>query len=651
MVATLLLTLLTAPPTAADALAWYGQTVPDAILAYQAWDAANRGGLGNSDGQTSGDLGWGESTFLRNYVSCYRVTGDPYWLDKFIDHFDRMLTSQQDRNGDGWLAWDSIRYSVGIVYVVSSTGAEGLELSPATRRINVTSGGERVTGHRYAVLMPTADTVRVLDRDGKDVVIPDTPYAGLLVLDPFGGQTYPNEADAKAAKAYGYLVLKGPGKANAQFMVESVAPEWIEFVVHDGMVTYPMAQFCELVLADASLPPKYGDAARKYLAWFEQHVYRKWAKYWMQVDAETGAYTFTSSQTERYPNYLLPHNQFLALARAYLVLQAVDTVKPALRDDYRAKAVAMLTYFQQNLHGALDGRAYVWNYWDPPAGQDLRRHVEDYSHATIDVGSVIEAAQRGLVFTEDDVVKLARTYTDVMSGGDPNSNKVTPRVDGSGEAVHQAWWEWVRTGLYDEAAFRKGLRAGAAAPTVCEMLAEFGAVTAADRVQALANTAALKQLAATAGDSNLSFELGVGEQVAGWSFQRWSTDTGDGTFTWSSDAVDGQRSAQLTGTEGTPNIVLQMSPLEFAARTKVTVVVQYKTEAEAKPYLSFIADVPGGEKQYDNSPRLERTETWRKASWSFTTQPGVTLGRLYLRNSGLGTVWYDALTVTREPVP
>lgn len=654
MSAVLLLTLLapviTAPPTAAEALAWYGRAVPEAILEYQSWDLTHRGGKGDSDSRTSGDLGWGESTFLRNYVSCYRVTGDPYWLDKFIDHFDRMLANQHDRNGDGFLAWDSIRYSVGIVKVVSSSGADGLELTPATRRVDVTSGGERITGHHYAVTFPTADTVRVLDLDRKDMVIADTPYPGFLVLDPCGGKTYPGEAEAKAAQAYGYLVLKGPGRAQAQFRVETVAPEWIEFVVHDGMVTYPMAQFCELVLGDASLPARYGDAARRYLGWFEQQIHRKWAKYWLQVDATAGAYTFTASVTERYPNYLLPHNQYLALARAYLVLQAIEAVPQPLRGDYRTKAVAMLTYFRRYLRPALDGRAYVWNYWDPPAGQDLRRHVEDYSHATIDVGAVIEAAQRGLVFTADDVVKLARTYTDVMSGGDPESDKVTPRVDGTGNATNRAWWEWIRTGLYDTAAFRKGLRAGAAVPTVCEMLADLGAVTADDRRQAVANTAQLQQLVATAADGNLSFELGVGGQVAAWTFQTWSADAGGGTFEWSTDAVDGQRSAALCGTQGTPNLVLEMGALEFDRPTKITVSLQYKTEAEAKPYLSFIANVPDGERQYDSSPRLERSETWRKASWSFTTRPGVTVGRFYLRNGGLGTVWYDALTVTREPV-
>ncbi len=584
MSAMLLLTLLAAPPAPADALAWFGREVPAAILEYQSWDLAHRGGRGDSDAQTSGDLGWGESTFLRNYVSCYRVTGDPYWLDKFIDHFDRMLASQHDRNRDGFLAWDSIRFSVGIVTVRPPREGGPLSLTPASNRINVTTGGERITGRSYAVLMPTADSVRIIDLDRKDVVLGDTPYAGLLVLDPFGGAAYPSEAAAKEAKAYGYLVLRGPGQANAQFTVDSIAPEWLEFVVHDGMIAHPMAQFVELVMA-------------------------------------------------------------------YLVLQAVDAIEPALRDDYRAKAVAMLTYFKRHLREGLDGRAYVWNYWDPPAGQEVRRNAEDYSHATIDVGAVVEAAQRGLVFGADDVVKIARTFTDLMSGGDPASDLVTARVDGQGAASHRASWEWVRTGLYDAAAFRKGLRAGAAVPTICEMLYELGAVTDADRRQARANTAQLQALLANAEAGNPSFEFGVGEQIVGWKYATWSADAGAGTMQWSTDAIDGQRSVALTGTSGTPNLVLEMSPLEVTGPTRITISLQYKTEAEAKASLSFIADVPDGERQYDSSPRLERSETWRKASWTFTTRPGVTLGRLYLRNGGLGTVWYDALTVTREPVP
>jgi len=529
MSAMLLLTLLAAPPAPADALAWFGREVPAAILEYQSWDLAHRGGRGDSDAQTSGDLGWGESTFLRNYVSCYRVTGDPYWLDKFIDHFDRMLASQHDRNRDGFLAWDSIRFSVGIVTVRPPREGGPLSLTPASNRINVTTGGERITGRSYAVLMPTADSVRIIDLDRKDVVLGDTPYAGLLVLDPFGGAAYPSEAAAKEAKAYGYLVLRGPGQANAQFTVDSIAPEWLEFVVHDGMIAHPMAQFVELVMADPALPPAYAAAARRYLAWFEQQVYRKWAKYWLPVDDQAGAYTFTSAATERYPNYLLPHNQYLALARAYLVLQAVDAIEPALRDDYRAKAVAMLTYFKRHLREGLDGRAYVWNYWDPPAGQEVRRNAEDYSHATIDVGAVVEAAQRGLVFGADDVVKIARTFTDLMSGGDPASDLVTARVDGQGAASHRASWEWVRTGLYDAAAFRKGLRQAPRSRTICEMLYELGAVTDANGGRPGPTPRNCRRCSPRRGGQP-SFEFGVGEQIVGWKYATWSADAGAGTI-------------------------------------------------------------------------------------------------------------------------
>ncbi|MBI2301055.1 MAG: hypothetical protein HYU66_19260, partial [Armatimonadetes bacterium] len=75
--------------------------------------------------------------------------------------------------------------------------------------------------------------------------------------------------------------------------------------------------------------------------------------------------------------------------------------------------------------------------------------------------------------------------------------------------------------------------------------------------------------------------------------------------------------------------------------------VRYKTASGAKPSLSLIAEVPGGERQYDNSPALPPSETWSTASWTATTKPGVTEARIFLRNSGVGTVWYDDLRVSR----
>lgn len=643
--------LLAAPPTGAEAVALLGQTVPAAIGAYQDWEALHRDGRGHSEAKTSGALAWGESSWLCNYLSCYVATRDRYWLDKLVDHFDRMLANQHEQ--DGFRVWDDTRYSAAIVKVVTPPAADGPSLTPPEQREWATRFGDQVTGHRYRVEFTTADRVRVVDQTTGQPAMAPTAYAGELVLDVFSGRSWRTAAEARAAKACCPLTLKGAGRAGVGFDIETVAVEPIQFVVHDGMIAYPVARFIAAVCTDPSLKADYGAAADRYLAWFDRHVYQKWSRHWRQVDAATGAYQFTAGRTERYPGYLLPHNQYLALARAYLVLQGLDGVPQ--RAAYREKLLAMARYFQRHLKPQLDGRAYLWNYWDPPAGQDdIRRSPEDFSHATIDVGFLVEAAQSGVVFTADDAVRVARTYTDVMSNGDTKAPRLSHNVTGQGPKKDGLAWDWALLGLYDAAAFRQAVAmAGGSAtnwPQLVEVVARLGGVNEADRAACRQRSERLRAVLGAARDGNLGFEAGLSDLPLGWACQRWSEAVGDGRFEWSTEAHEGRRSLALIGTAGRPNLVAECHRRWSPAQpTSYRVTVYYRTRGEAKPYLSYVAALPGGQQQYDSSPFLTAQASWTKATWQFRTTAGSADGRLFLRNAGVGTVWYDAVEVTAVP--
>lgn len=638
-----------APPTGEHARALLGRSPAEAIGEYQDWDATFRGGIGNSDDTTSGGLAWAEARFLQNYLSCYEAVGDPYWLDKFVDHFDRMLATQQDRNGDGFLAWDTTRYSVGIVEVAEAQNARGLKLLPKLQREDVTRRGQNVTGHRYAIIFPTADSLRVVDLDANEVVLDDTPYDKALVLDLFAGRAW--RTAREAAEATTPLTLTGPGREGARFILKTVAPEWIEFVVHDGMVSYPLARFVEAVYRDSALLAVYKPAADRYAAWFANHVHRKWERYWKQVDAGCGAYTYTTAVTEKNPGFLLPHNHYLSLAAAYAVLQDVAALPD--RAAYRDKALAMARYFRRNLRPQLDGRAYLWNNWDPAPPQAVRTEIEDYGHASIDLMFVTEAVPRGLEFTVEDAVKFARTYTDVMGNGDPAQPQMSFRVDGKGAKTRSYWHGWAGLGRFDEPAFRQAVKmadgATAAWPQLTEVTAAVGGVSAADHAACRAHTAGLRALLAKAADGNLGFELGLGDRPLAWSYGVAGSEAGSGRVEWSTEAVEGARSLALIAESGTPLVVAELPLDGFTGATRVTVAVRYKTAGEARPNLTFRAVLPGGLRRQEESDPLPLSAAWREATWAFTTRPPVKSGSLLLRNSGGGTVWYDDLRLTRQP--
>ena len=66
---------------------------------------------------SSATLAWGESYYLNAYVKMYRVTRYMRWLDKVVDHFDRIVTNMSDHDGDGIPGWHT-----GLVFRVQDAG-------------------------------------------------------------------------------------------------------------------------------------------------------------------------------------------------------------------------------------------------------------------------------------------------------------------------------------------------------------------------------------------------------------------------------------------------------------------------------------------------------------------------------------------------
>lgn len=84
-------------------------------------DFAYNVGNGNKLSSDSGKLAWGETRTMLSYLSVFKSTGDYYYLNKFIDHAENVLTGRDDRLGrKDWKglikpAWSSNNpsYSIG----------------------------------------------------------------------------------------------------------------------------------------------------------------------------------------------------------------------------------------------------------------------------------------------------------------------------------------------------------------------------------------------------------------------------------------------------------------------------------------------------------------------------------------------------------
>lgn len=199
------------------------------------------------------------------------------------------------------------------------------------------------------------------------------------------------------------------------------------YVVHSGMISYPMARFVEEV---------YGDPSLWSLTTFDGTTYKAKADWVLARVKETasahadqwrqgpnpleGYYVFRPDATFlAYPGRDLPLNQQNALGRTLVCLTRIAT-----DGTYHDKVKRLARYLLTNL--TLDAQgAYVWNYW----GGAYSAPGEDISHAAISVDYALQSYLRWTEFSGSDMTAFAATFTEHVVS-DVNNNY--PYIGGSG---------------------------------------------------------------------------------------------------------------------------------------------------------------------------------------------------------------------------
>jgi len=181
------------------------------------------------------------------------------------------------------------------------------------------------------------------------------------------------------------------------------------YVVHSGMIGYPVAELARLVAAagledepdDDGVP--FGDKLPDWIAAAEEVV----AAHDDQWDP-AGFYRFRADATFlRFPDRDVPFNQSNAMGRLLLALYDV-TAEPA----YLAKATALAEALLDGITTA--GGAHRWNYWGGPWASP----GEDVSHAAINVDFAFLAAEAGVVFDAGDLDGFSETFLQVLYDDD-----------------------------------------------------------------------------------------------------------------------------------------------------------------------------------------------------------------------------------------
>ena len=410
--ALLVMTLDASPGVPPDRL-----SVDEYVEAYRTFDMARNGGMGHSESVDAAQLGWGESYVLADYMYLWRVTADRVWLRKVCEHADNIFVTMSDHDADGYSGWQTDRYSVALAEVEAGGAPAGL--LDVQGRIADIKAAHAVTGHTYRV---------EFRGDGRYVVEDLTS----------GKRESHAVADGNLVGVPGVrITLDGAPKPGDVVAIRTTPVAPLEYLIHEGMLLYPIALFIEAVMADEH-DELQADALR-YLGLIRDNFVPKWDRCWVDAPEGRGAYTATDSPAERTPGRLLPHNQYAMHAQAYAVL---DPYLPDLALAGRAEQMAR--NFRANVRAV--GDAYAWNYWDWDGGHS---GAEDSSHAAINVGLVVEGAQRGVVFDASDASRIARTLLDVMWNGSLTEPNVGDRVDTADGDTYFTLRRWAELAAYD----------------------------------------------------------------------------------------------------------------------------------------------------------------------------------------------------------
>jgi hypothetical protein len=430
-----------------------------------------------STSSDAGILAWDESYVMSSYLAMYDATAQTSYLDTFVQQANRVLSNATDPDGDGYLGWQTYRYSVNLV---TNGGFETpdpqdpslpagwyrYQSTPATASLDWTqtqAGNFGLTVrsdplHGWQAL--ETRTFNPLVRSNLNYE-PNTNY-----LLSFAGKTNGSKAggmiqviDYTTMKTLAFvafhntawdaqsITFRTPAASGHDIRIRlstqyyNVAGgsasfdsiqvrQYAEYAAHAGMITAPMAEFAALVRSQPALQTKYGATADRYVKFMLANVVPRWEPDFRYIGTTGGTYVFPDDGSSDIPRQSLPTNQNLAMARAMLWL-AEATKNSSLLD----QAKRLGTTFKSQLKVAADG-SFTWNYASHLLSGDplVRSQAEDSEHANLDVGFAIDAFKAGILFTASDINRFATTLDKVMWNGSSASLVLSGRVDGTGGA-------------------------------------------------------------------------------------------------------------------------------------------------------------------------------------------------------------------------
>lgn len=176
------------------------------------------------------------------------------------------------------------------------------------------------------------------------------------------------------------------------------------WAVHAGMIVFPLARLVRLVREGGEDTRPYVDRANSFIPKLKAAMDAFDDEWRAGPEEGMGYYIFPNGNP-------MPLNQQNAPGRAFFALSEI-TDEPK----YLQRAQQLAAFMKTQLTHIEDGDYYLWRYGSKPGGQPGTG--EDISHGAINAHFVYLAWRHDATFTDTDMQRLTRTFSECLYLGD-----------------------------------------------------------------------------------------------------------------------------------------------------------------------------------------------------------------------------------------
>ncbi|AOT10695.1 carbohydrate binding domain-containing protein [Pseudoalteromonas luteoviolacea] len=449
----------------------------------------------------SSNLAWAEAYYLDALIEMYLGTNNPEYIDTFISRVDKALALAKDDTGmgiDGYKGWGEWVYSIDAIENFSAEKADPQDSSLPANWYRWQSTAQ--TAYRNTVdkfddgksraaftvkTAPETNRWHVLqtplrnphksnehfDPNGKyqinfhaKIENCDSGVKGLLQVYDFTDRklllntyveslSYTNHiaeftAPSNPSNNVHIRLYATDYRKNCTVHFDNIrVRSWREYLVHDGMITAPMAKFIKLAKA-GRLDLRFNSKAEGYYDFLINHTFPKWEKDLHHTLNGNLVYLFANDSSSRKPGQSLPHNQYLALQRTYAELAQIEGSDP--NHQYMAQQLieafkSSLTLGQYQSNSGLPAKKYEWSYWSLLTDRDTINDgfnwtgTEDTSHGNLDIAAAVSSYHAGLGFSKEEMSYFANT-ADFMISHCSNFSRHVNKCYDSESFTSLRWW-------------------------------------------------------------------------------------------------------------------------------------------------------------------------------------------------------------------